>query len=200
MISPFHTLVNYQEDDWQDYLEKCLLIDIFTPVIKEYKDVQVLKCVIRYIAYAYSVQSDKIVLGMEWHKNKKQIFEFVSAKPEKTIYEDLVLLKNEAVLKSVNNWLEHQDEDTFKQLSVLRDLRVEMQISALTNIRKSSGEIDFDQKFKNAEYAIKLKLMIKDLESELVQNYSELKDAVKEVRTENSKGRNSRSVGSYAVR
>lgn len=187
MISPYHSIINHETDDWQDFLEKILLIDIFMPVIKEYNDYATLKAVIRYIVYAYSPESDKVVLGMEWQKNKQNIFEAAMAKPEKTCYEDLVLLKNKAVVESIHKWMEFIDNDTFTQLQVLKDLRVEMQISSLTSILKASGEVDYDQKYRNATYASDLKKAIKDLESELIQNNTKLKDAVKEVRLSRSK-------------
>lgn len=187
MISPFHSIISYEEDNWEDFLNRVLLIDIFAPVINEYKNRDTLKGVIRFIVYAYSVDSDKIILGRDWKKNKQEIFEFVLIKPESSSYEDLVLLKNEAVVQSINKWIEFQDNDTFTQLQVLKDLRVEMQISALSQIKKSSGEVDYDQKFRNAKYAEDLKKMIKDLESELIQNNERLKDAVKEVKVAKSK-------------
>lgn len=187
MISPFHSLISYEENEWEDYLDKILLLDIFMPVIKDYQDREVLKCVIRFIAYAYSHDSDKIILGQEWKKNKQQIFEYVMVKPEKTSYEDLVLLKRKSVVDSIHNWMSFQDKDTFTQLQVLKDLRVEMQVSSLTNILKSSGEVDYDQKYRNAGYASELKKMIKDLESELIQNNQRLKDAVREVKIAKSK-------------
>lgn len=187
MISPFHQIVEYREDDWQEFLEQLLVVDIFMPVIKEYADVQNLKSVIRYILYAYSQQSDKVILGMDWQKNKQQIFEFVMVRPQKGLYEDLVLLKSEAVLETVQRWMDWQDADSFKMLQTLRDLRVEMQLSALSKIIKSSGEVDYSQKYLNAEYAIKLKGMIKELEAELIQNNIKMKDVVKEVKIEKNK-------------
>jgi hypothetical protein len=182
MISPFHSIISYEENDWEEYLDRILLIHVFSPVIKEYKDKDTLKGVIRFIAYAYSVDSDKIILSRDWKKNKQEIFELVLIKPEKKSYEDLVLLKNQAVVETIHRWVTHQDNATFTHLQVLKDLRVEMQISALSKILKSSGEVDYDQKFRNAKYADDLKKMIKDLESELIQNNQKLKDAVKEVR------------------
>jgi len=189
MIQPYSEIISYEEDNWQEFLEKICLIDIFLPVTKAYPDVQTLKCVIRYIVYSYSRHSDKVVLDMEWQKNKQRIFEFVMAKPEKGLYEDLVLLKNENVIDCVLRWLDHQDNDTWRMLCVLKDLRLEMQLSAVSKILKSSGEIDYSQKFLNAEYAIKLKQMIKDLESELIQNDAKLKEAVKEVNIKKTKDR-----------
>lgn len=187
MISPYQSIISYEEDNWDEFLEKCLLIDIFMPIIIFYKEPHIIKCVIKYIVYAYSVQSEKIVLGMDWQKNKQQIFEFVLIKPEKDSYEDLVLLKNKAVVDTIHNWMEFQDNDTFKMLQVLKDLRVEMQISSLSRIIKSSGEVDYDQKYRNAEYSVKLKEKIKELEAELIQNNVKMKDAVREVRMSKSK-------------
>lgn len=200
MINAYSELVSYNGNEWDDFLDRISLLDIFMPVIKHYEDVDVLKCVVRYIAYAYSFQSDKILLNSDWEKNKKSIFDLVMIKPEQEYYNDLVLLQNPAVVISIQKWLDYQDSDTFKQLSVLKDLRLEMQLSAVSLIKKSSGETDFDQKFKNAEYANKLKLMIKDLESELIQNDGKLKEAVKEVKAASKNNNSKRSVGSYAVR
>ena len=187
MISPYHSIVNYEEDNWQEFLDKVMLIDIFMPVIKKYSDLQVLKSVIRYIVYAYSADSDKILLGSDWQRNKQGIFEFVLIKPEKTIYEDLVLLKSPEVVESIHKWLEFQDKDSFTQLQVFKDLRVEMQISAVSKIIKASSEIDYDQKYKNANYAQELKNKIKELEAELIQNNPKMQSQVKEARVAKSK-------------
>lgn len=199
MTHPFSEIINYHEDDWQEFFERICLIDIFMPVIKAYPDPQTLKCVVRYIVYTYSQHSDKVVLGMDWQKNKQQIFEHVGVLPRTNLYSDLVLLKNEAVLETVHRWLDHQDSDVNKELAVLKDLRVEMQLSANSKIMTSSKDCDYDQKYKNAEYSLKLKQMIKDLEQELIQNDSKMKEGAKEVKMA-TKEKNSRSVGSYAVR
>lgn len=187
MISPYQSLITYQQDEWEDYLSRCLLIDIFRPVIEEYPDKQVLKCVIRYITYAYTLQSDKIVIGKDWLENKKEIFEYVQVHPMLDLYDDLVLLKNRAVVETVHLWLKFQDNESFAQLKVLKDLRTEMQVSALTRILKSSGEVDYDQKYRNANYAGDLRAKIKELEAELVQNDKNMKEAVKEVRAAKSR-------------
>jgi len=94
----------------------------------------------------------------------------------------LVHLKNKAVVDAIQAWMDFCDSDLFTTLQILKDLRVEMQISCLTDIKKASLEIDYDQKFKNAQYSVDLKKMIKDLESELIQTSVKLKDSVKEFR------------------
>jgi len=198
MVQPYFEIIKHEDDNWQEFLEQICLYDIFKPVIEYYKDRSTLKCVIRYIAYTYSKDSDKVLLGADWQKNKQQIFEDVMAKPVKGLYEELVLLKNPEVVETIHNWLEHQDGEVWKTLCTLKDLRVEMQLSAVSKILKPSMEVDYTQKFLNAEYADKLKVMIKNLELELIQNDGKLKEAVKEVRVQQNNN-TKRSVGSYAV-
>lgn len=191
MINAYHSLVTYSDNDWQEYLERLCLIDIFKDLLNEYPDKDNLRCAVRYIMYAYSVESEMVILNKEWHKNKKDIFEAAQVMPRKGLYEDLVLLKSNAVVETIHRWLNFQDNDTFTQISVLKDLRVEMQLTCLTGIKKPSGEIDYDQKFKNAEYGVELKKMIRDLESELIQNSLKLKEAIREIRT----ARNKNTIG-----
>lgn len=183
MINAYSSIISYQEDEWEDYLNKLALIDIFQPVINKYKNKNTLKCVIRYIVWAYSVDSEMVVLGDDWKSNKMRIWDAAQVEPIKNLYEEVVLLKSKDVIATIENWLTWQDVDVFKQLSLLKDLRVQMQLASLSDIIKSTGEVDYDAKFKCAGYSIELKKMIKDLESELIQNNVRLKEAVKDIKT-----------------
>ncbi len=183
MISPFQSIISHEGNDWEDFLERCMLIDIFLPVIKAYQNIDDAKCAIKYIAYAYSMQSDKVKLGMDWHKNKQEIFDYVMARPISGMYEDLVLLQNEKVVEAIHKWLTFQDNEVFEMLCVLKDLKSEMQRSCQAPI----SVVDYDQKFKNSGYSMDLKVKIKDLESELIQNDMKLKEGIKEVRVAKSK-------------
>lgn len=198
MINGFSSLIEYQGNDWDNYLDEILLWNIFEDVIQAYEDRDTLKIVIRYIAYTYSVESDKVHIGTDWLQNKIAIFEYVGAKPMKDLQDQLVHLQHPAVLKSAHKWLEYQDSDTHKTLCSLKDLKVEMQLSSNSKILKANGETDYTQKFLNAGYVKELSKMIKDLEQELIQNNPRLKEAAKEVH-QKSKEKNSRSVGSYAI-
>lgn len=180
MISAYNSLVTYSGDQWEDYLYKMCLYDIFKDLIKEYPDKDDFTAIIRYIVMAYSVESDAIVIGSDWLKNKQRIFEKCDINKNSRLYVDLVHLKSKVILDTIHKWLEFCDNDLGTQLQILKDLRVEMQITCLTDIKKASGEVDFDQKFKNAQYSIDLKKMIKDLESELIQTSVKLKDSIKE--------------------
>jgi hypothetical protein len=180
MILPYQSLITYEEDNWNEFLNKICLVDVFKDLFEVVEE-QDFKYAVKYIVWCYSVDSDSILLGTDWLLNKKKIFS-KSGLPES--YEDSFLyLKDSIVLGVINKWLNFQDNSTFFQVSVLKDLKVEMQLSSNSSIRKSSGEIDYDQKYKNANYASELTKKIKDLEMELIQNNSKLKDAVMEIKS-----------------
>jgi len=182
MINPYSSIVSYDGDEWEDFLNKICLIDIFKELIIKYNDNRpLLKCFIRYIMYAYSKESNQILIGTDWLKNKKRIFEAAGFEPLKEYEDATVYLQDELVLKTAKRWLDFQNEETLSQILVIKDLIVEMQLSANSPIKKSSGEIDFDQKFKNACYVKDLRLMLKDYEAEFIQNNVALKEAYKEV-------------------
>lgn len=182
MTIPYTDITTYEGSDMDDFLTKIRLVHIFESVFKEYPDKSISKLVIRYIVYAYSVNSEMIIFGDAWLKNKQRILEACYLPPEKRYYEDLVHLKSDGVKEAIRRWIDHQDNDTWTELCMLKDLRVQMQLAATSDITKSSGEIDYDQKFKNAKYSNDLSQMIKDKEAELIQNNPQLKEAVKEFR------------------
>jgi hypothetical protein len=183
MISAYASIVSYQHDDWEEYFDRIAMIEIFKPVIDFYKEDKVkLKCVIQYILHCYSVESDKVKIGLDWQKNKLEIFED-TCMPLKELMDDTVYLKNYSVITVINSWLQFQDSEVFAELCMLKDLKLEMQLSATSIIRKSSGEIDYDQKYKNSTYVTELRKKVRDLESEFIQNNVKLKDAVKEFKT-----------------
>lgn len=178
MVNAYNEIISYKGNEWEDYLNKICLIDIFKELIDLYPDKATLKQVIHYILWCYSLESQSVVMGMDWLKNKNKIFDKSMVPLEH--YEDLVLLKNEIVLRTIQRWINFQDSPIFSQLCMLKDLQSEMQLSANSKIVKSSGEVDYDQKFKNAEYVKDLRGMIRDCETELIANNLKLKEAYKD--------------------
>jgi hypothetical protein len=183
MINPYQELTTYEEDNWSEYLERICLYDIFKDLIEAYgQEPGVLKCVIRFIVWAYSKDSDKVVLGGDWLENKKRIYEAAAIPPTSEMQDNILYLKDRVVLSTVKGWLNFQDDDTYKEIKMLKDLRVEMQISANSPILKATGEIDYEVKFKCAKYSIELYQMINDAEQKLLQNDPRMKEAFKEVK------------------
>lgn len=196
MINSYQSIINYEEDNWEDYLTSICLIDIFKPLIDLVKDKSYLKLAIRYVVWTYSKDSEHIILGDDWQKNKNRIFDKTYLPKE--YYEDFVLLKNRIVIETIQRWVDFQDNNTFSNLMSLKDLMIEMRLSANSLLKKTDGiTIDYDQKFKNAEYVQDLQKMISDLESELVQNDIKLKEGIRDLK----RAKNNLSIGieRYAV-
>lgn len=186
MINSQQELVSYEDDQWDEFLNRLDLIYIFKPILGLSTDASVIRGIVRYIVWTYSKSSDKIIIDMEWTRNKNKIFDDTDLHLQWR--EMLVNLKSEALVSSIERWIEYQDEDIATQIITLKELKREMQISSISDIQKgNTEEIDYDQKFKNAEYMIKLREMIKKMEAELIQNDLRLKTATKEIRTTKSK-------------
>ena len=205
MINAYDEINRYSGTDWDDFLERASLLSIFEPVLERYKDAGLRKSIITFIARVYTRTSPHIVEGMEWTSNKKKVFE--SLLIHQDIFHELVRFENKKALTdiydseeyaekekdidalklSINRWLNFQNSDTFVMLCVMRDVKIEMQVSATGKIRKSGGEIDYDQKFKNTQHALQLRTMISDLEKELIENDDRLKEGVRELRKETKK-------------
>lgn len=185
MISAFRDLTTYDGDEWEEYLDNRCLLEIFQELIKKYKDSNIpglLKCIIRYIVWTYSKDSTKVVISDSWLKNKERIYEAADLPPIDDIRNEVMYCREEAVLVTIKRWLEFQDNDTFKEIAMLKDLRLEMQISANGVIRNAQGEMNYDQKFKNAKYSLELGDMLKEAESKLIQNDQKLKEGMSEIK------------------
>jgi hypothetical protein len=163
MINPFQSVIAYEDDNWNDFFERVNLLEIFKELIAWYgENKPLLKSFIKYIVWAYSKDSDMVVLGMDWQENKRKIFDVSGFLPEQKYLDVTVHLKDFVVLKTI-------------------------QIASVSDLKKSSGEIDYDTKFKCATYSKELLQMIKDLEQELIQNDMKLKEGVSEVKAASRK-------------
>lgn len=178
MIIPFNELASYNGNEIKDRLDELCLTDIFDELIPLFKDDLSLSQAIKYIVLAYTKDSNCVVLGIDWLENKKRVFD--KSFLHKDYYNDFVLLQNRIVVKTIQKWVNIQDSNVWSNLCSLKDLLIEMRLSCNSEIRKSSGEIDYSQKYLNATYVQDLGKMIKDLEAELIQNDPKFKEAIKE--------------------
>lgn len=194
MISAYNDILAYESDEWEDYLTQICLIDIFKDFIVLFKDRQALKQAIRYVVWCYSKNSECVILGTDWYENKKRIFD--KCLLAKEYFTDLVLLENRIVVNTIQRWIDFQDSNVFANLMSLKDLMIEMRLSSNSKILKSSGEVDYSQKYLNATYVQELGKMVDDLEQELIQNSPKLKVAAREVAT--AKNKNTFGVEAFA--
>lgn len=186
MIIPTNDLINYEGENWQEYLDKMCLYEIFKDLVEEYgSDKDILTGIIRYIVWCYSIDSNKIVIRQEWLSNKKRIFKAASLPA--VMEQDVIYLKNPVILYCVKKWLTGQNEENFAVWSMLNDLIVEMRIAANMPIKKATSEIDYKTKMDCAGYVIELQVKKAEVEQKFIQNNEKLKEAYKEVSHLNGK-------------
>lgn len=180
MIIPTNDLINYQGDDWEQYLTKLCLYDIFKDLFEAYgTDKEILTGLMRYLVWAYSADSNKIVLRQEWLANKKRIFKIASL--PNVMEPNVVYLKDKVILYTAKRWLTSQNEENWATYCMLNDLIMEMRVAANLPVLKSTGEIDYKTKMDCASYVIELITKKAEIEQKFIQNNEKLKEAYKEV-------------------
>lgn len=183
MINITKELINWKGENLRNFLIDLSVFNVFEKMFEEeWVDNPTFEALVKYITSIYSVDSDYVLLGADWLKLKQTHFN-KNELPEE-FYEQVVLLKSKNITLSIKEWLDYQNNDTHAQLCMLKDLRVEMQISAVSAIKKGTNaiEIDYDQKFRNAKYSQDLLVMIRETEQALLQNDPKMKDGHQEVK------------------
>ncbi len=146
-----------------------------------------------YILHTYSFKSKFHILGSDWKQTKMKVAEHVGLDENFTQeYCDLVLLESQAVVETIQDYLNYQGERSFKHLIMLKDLYEQMVAAALSDIKKASLETDYDQKYRNHDYATKLLAEINEWEQRVAEGNRELKEAMMEVQAD--KGRIKKSL------
>lgn len=185
MINPYQALTTHTGFDFEDYLERLNLLRIFMPIFEEFQDKEDRKNIVLYIVFTHSIESTKLTVGGDRRKEINSIFKGLGLSDK--LYEEIVLMKSSSVVRSAQLWMEFKDNRQIEYLFTLQNAYVQQQAAALSNIKKATFEIDYDQKMRCIEHMTELRKMIKDAESELQQNDSRLKEAYEEVRKSNKK-------------
>lgn len=178
MVNPVKAVGEYKGADFLSYLEKLQIYDIFECLFQAYpNDIPLVQGIVKYIVYAYSLDSEHVIIRADWGTTKKSIFEYVML--PHGLYGDIVLLESAAVAQAISNWLDSQDNAVYTELKKLKDLKRQY----LDSLSKPVLDVSYDQKFTNAKNSQQLTVMIKELENELIQNSDKLKAAAAEVRS-----------------
>lgn len=183
-------LNNYPGDDWEAFLKDILLYDIFEKVCKSYRGKE-LTGVIRYIVMCYSIDSNKINLNGDWLSTKKKVFALNELGDD--LFQDVVMLKSDAVRNSIILWLNFQNESSFESWTMLNDLIIEIRVAANSNLRKNitkdnpDGIPDYDSKIKCAESVLELIIKKDEFEQRFIQNNEKLRVAYNEISATSSK-------------
>lgn len=184
MVSTFKTISDYDGNDWGDLLNDLNVLSVFDGILSIPCSADETSGIIKYIVWTYSVESDKVQFERDWYRCKQKVFQLSGLDVE--WYQKTVELEDATILHAINKWVEYQDDDIFEQLITLKDLRAEMRRSCLSPIMKATG-IDYDQKFKNAQYSVELMDRIKELEAKLISRDSKFREAIDEIKTASKK-------------
>lgn len=199
MTNAYNAIVTFEGDNFQDYLDRLFLFTVFEEIFKEYPDIEICKKIIKFIAWSYSMDSDMLLMqGNSWNKVAPEIFK--RAKLPDELYNDVCLLENVAVLETVDQWLRHQNDENWMNYITFRNLRSEMLLSSLSDIKTANGtETNYEQKMKNAIHSVTLLQMMNDAKETFIQNHPKLKGSVEAFNKVNDKVKVTRNVGSYAI-
>lgn len=205
MIAPYQVLVKQDEEDFEEYLRKVHLFDIFKPLLEEFGDIELFKGVVKFIALGFSIDSDQLhTQGNTWGNVVEVIYENSGLPDDREqkdgIYNSVCLLQSDNVLDSIERWLRHQNSENWTQYIHYRDLRRQFLSLSLSDMKKATGEIDIEAKMKAAIYSKDLLKMMEDAREGFIQNHPKLKGSVEAFNKASNNTKNSRSPGSYAVR
>ena len=200
MISPFHEIIKSEDDNFEEFLKKIHLFEIFKPIAIEFPDGDLFKGIVKFVAWGYSIHSDMLhTTGNTWDKVCEYIYDKAELPDNNELYESVAHLKSEGVRESVERWLNFQNNDAWVQYIHYRDLRREFLSLSLSDMKKATGEIDIEAKMKAALYSKDLLGMMEDAKDTFIQNNSKLKASVEAFNKAGNKDKMSRSAASYAL-
>ncbi len=196
MINPIFSITSFEElFGFEDYLKKLNLFKVFEPVLKEFGENAV--GAIKFIAWGYGLDSDMLATnGNNWSKVSEEIF--LKTNLPEALFPAVALMESPSIQICIQRFLEYQNDEHWTQYITYRDLRFQMLSSSLAGIKKSSGEIDYEQKMNNAIHSNKLLSMMNEAKETFIQNNSKLKASVEAFSKANEKAKVTKGPADYA--
>lgn len=179
MINIFTELTKYDEGDdlFDEYLRRKHLFEIFKELLDDFPDKETFKKVVWFIMWAYSIDSDMLSTGgLDWSKLSERIFKKTGL--DEKYYDGVANLKSDAVRNVIQRFLTLQNDANWVQYITYRDLRRQLLSASLSDIKKSTMEIDYATKMQCAVDSQKLLQMMNDAMKTFVQNNIRLKESV----------------------
>ena len=115
--------------------------------------------IIKYIVFAFSIESEKITPNGDRGAEMRRIFKEMEI--DENLYTNVVLLEDPNIREAAAKWLDYQDEPQLLYLWTLQMAYTQQQSASISNLVKN-GVIDYDQKQKCVEHMRQLKVWIKD--------------------------------------
>ena len=114
MTNPFSAIISYTGNDFESYLMKVELFDIFGSLINDENVGPYASNVAKYIVWGYGMDSDMLSTeGYTWGKLSQQIF--VKANLPEDLFDAVVDLNNDAVIDAIQNFIDYQNDENWTQ-------------------------------------------------------------------------------------
>ena len=162
MVSLYKELGHLEPEQFLAKLE-LMDLDLFDGLKVEYPELW-LK-IARFILYAFSWDSDMLILNDDWENSKRKIYNRVGLPKDDGLFKDITNIIPPAICLCVKNYLAFQQAREFKHLIALKELYDQM----ISSIYDST--VDYDQKRKNSKYAFELWSEIEVYEQRAEQKY-----------------------------
>lgn len=181
MISPYTQIINFDKPDLKEYLGKIGLLDVFKPLLKEFKDATLFKGAVKFILFSYSLESEVLhSTGITWLQMSKIIYEKAGLPDNEDIFDKVANLKSVEVKESIDLWLAFENSEALSDYTNARDLRKYcLQQSQTADKTKDTVEA--------LKYSKELLAMMEDAKSRFVENYEILKPSINALKKEKQK-------------
>lgn len=181
MINPYTQIINYDKPDLKEYLAKIGLLEVFTPLLKEFKDATLFKGTVKFILFGYSLESEVLhSTGITWLQMSKIIYEKAGLPENVDIFDKVANLKSDAVREAIDNWLALANNENFVEYTNARDLRKHCLQQSQT-AEKTKERIDA------LKYAKELLVIMEEAKGRFVENYEILKPSISSLKKEKQK-------------
>lgn len=189
VLSIYHELMQFENigGDLVYRLDQMNLHDQFLPLIEKYGgDCDKFNRVLFYILHVYSKESPLIIDGLDYVTIKNAALDRVGIE-EPDLRSDLMNLFDEAVVKTVHNYLSLQLTRLHTHLVSKRELYQQMLNSSMDMITGKDNQVLWDQKRKNSQYADELYREIAEWEQKMAEDTKDLRVALTEVQEKTRK-------------
>lgn len=199
MINPYQCIVDYEGDDWEQYLTNICLFDVFKDLLAEFPVKKDFRGVVLFIAWGYSPESDMLqTTGLTWELLSSKIFERTGL--DKKYYDAIAGLENNVVRECIERWMIFHSNEHFRQYCVYRDMReqfLKASLIPLSNSKpktKKAKEAAVDEgvdlhKLKSsveakmlcATKSAELLKMMNDIKEKFIQSHPKLRSSVNQL-------------------
>jgi len=137
--------------------------------------------IIMYLIFAYSAESEFLILGMDVQEERYGIAHRVGLPEE--LHKDVISLISPLVRKVMMSYIDKQANRSFKYLSFKKDMYEAALNQSLQSLTDNNGNIDIQKMSDNDKYLNKLLVELKECEDQVRAEYNYYYENAEEVNT-----------------